>query len=86
PLKFSGTQLRLNYSTSAAGSVRIELCDLNGQPLRGFSAEDCTEIVGNELERVVAWKGGSRLEALAGMPVRIRFLLKDADLFSFRFE
>ncbi|MFM7565020.1 MAG: hypothetical protein ACKO81_18545 [Planctomycetota bacterium] len=86
PLKFSGTQLRLNYSTSAAGSVRIELCDLNGQPLRGFSAEDCTEIVGNELERVVQWKGDSKLEAWAGMPVRIRFLLKDADLFSFRFE
>jgi len=86
PLTFSGSQLRLNYSTSAAGSVRVELCDLKGQPLPGFSAEECPEIVGNELERVVMWKGRGRLAELSGKPVRIRFLLKDADLFSFQFE
>lgn len=86
PLKFSGAQLRLNYATSAAGSVRVELCDLNGQPLSGFSAGDCREIVGNELERVVTWKEGGKLVELAGKPVRLRFLLNDADLFSFRFE
>lgn len=86
PLAFEGSQLRLNYSTSAAGSVRVELCDLNGHPLSGFSAEDSTEIVGNELDRVVQWKGEGKLAELAGKPIRIRFLLKDADLFSFRFE
>jgi len=86
PLTFSGSQLRLNYSTSAAGSVRVELCDPSGQPLSGFAAEECTEIVGNELDRVVTWKSESKLAELAGKPIRIRFLLKDADLFSFQFE
>jgi hypothetical protein len=62
------------------------LCDLNGRPLSGFSAEESTEIVGNELERVVQWKGEGKLAELAGKPIRIRFLLKDADLFSFQFE
>lgn len=66
--------------------MRVELCELNGQAFDGFSAEECTEIVGNELDRVVQWKGDGKLEALAGKPVRLRFLLQDADLFSFRFE
>lgn len=66
--------------------MRVELCDPTGQPLNGFAAGECTEIVGNELDRVVTWKNESKLAELAGKPIRIRFLLKDADLFSFQFE
>ena len=43
-------------------------------------------IVGNEIERVVVWKNTSQLADWAGKPIRIRFLLQDADFFSFRFE
>jgi len=86
PLTFSGAELRLNYSTSAAGSVRVEICDEAGRPIDGWMAEQCVELVGNELERVVVWNGPSQLTNLAGKPIRIRFLLKDADLFSFHFE
>ena len=32
PLIFSGNQLRLNMSTSAAGSIRVEVQDENGKP------------------------------------------------------
>ena len=32
PLIFSGDQLRLNMSTSAAGSIRVEVQDENGSP------------------------------------------------------
>jgi hypothetical protein len=34
---------------------------------------------------VVAWKGGEDVSSLAGKPVKLRFRLKDADLFSFQF-
>jgi hypothetical protein len=43
-------------------------------------------MIGDEIERVVAWEAGSDVEALAGKPVRLRFILADADLFSFRFR
>jgi hypothetical protein len=86
PLTFSGTELRLNYSTSAAGSIRVEICDPWGNPIQGFSAADSAEIIGNEIERVVFWRSQKPLSDLAGKPVRLRFILKDADLFSFRFE
>ncbi len=37
PLQFAGKELVLNYSTSAGGSVRVEIQDESGQPIPGFS-------------------------------------------------
>ena len=76
----------VNYSTSAAGSVQVELQDPQGVALRGFALADCHEIYGDQIERVVAWKGNPDLSKLAGAPVRLRFLLKDADLYSIQFR
>jgi len=85
PLVFSGKKLTLNFSTSAAGDVRVELQKPDGQPIPGFSLDDCQEVFGDELERIVTWSGGSDVGKLAGQPVRLRFALRDADLFAFRF-
>jgi hypothetical protein len=84
PLKLSGGTLQLNYSTSAAGGVRVELLDMNGRPLPGYALADCPEIIGDEIEHTVAWKDGVSLDALAGQVVRLRFVLHDADLYSFQ--
>lgn len=86
PLTFSGSRLVLNYSTSAAGQIRVEVQDEAGAPLPGFGMEDCPEIYGDEIERVVAWRTGSDLTSLAGRTVRLRIEMKDADLFSLRFR
>lgn len=85
PLTFAGKQLLLNYSTSAAGCIQVELLDESGQPIQGRALADMPPLFGDELEGVVTWKSGGDLSALAGKPVRLRFLLKDADLFSLRF-
>ena len=84
PLIFAGATLLLNFATSAAGSVRVEIENEAGSPFPGFSLADCHEVVGNEIERDVAWNGGN-LAALSGKPVRLRFVVKDADLFAMRF-
>ena len=86
PLTFTGKQLVLNYSTSAVGSLRVELQDASGQPLAGFKLADCAEIYGDETVRVVTWQGNPDLSRLVGQPVRLRLALKDADLFSLRFQ
>ena len=86
PLKFKGKQLEINYSTSAAGSVRVEIQDADGKPIPDFALEDCPEIIGDQIERTVSWKQGSDVGALAGKPIRLRFVLKDADLYSLRFQ
>ena len=119
PLTFEGRHLELNYATSAAGSIRVEVQDQGGRPIPGYTLEECPYIVGNELSRHVGWdpqavrhplpEAGAPMEAmrddgavaykegpvlreapsdlgrLAGTPVRLRFVMKDADLFSLRF-
>jgi len=86
PLKFDGSQLSINFATSAAGGVRVEIQDAEGLPIPGFTLADSVESIGNEIERTVTWKSGSDVARLAGQAVRLRFVLKDADLYSLRFE
>ncbi len=86
PLTFSGSELEINYATSAGGQVRVELQGATGQALPGFSLEDCIPIFGDEVTRIVKWKGGSGLREYSGKPVRLRFELFDADLYALKFN
>ncbi len=83
---FSGHELEINYSTSAAGEIRFELQDENGIPLPDFALEDSQSIIGNEISRIVRWKRGAELQSITGKTVRLRVRMKDADLYSIRFR
>ncbi len=85
PFTFSGRRLELNYETSAAGSIRLEIQDAAGRAISGYTLEDSTGLFGDEISRVYTWKDGSDVSRLAGKPVRLRFVIRDADLYSFRF-
>jgi hypothetical protein len=84
-LTFSGKTLHLNFATSAAGSIRVEILDVEGNPIPGYTLADSSEIFGDAIDRVVTWKSGSDVGALADRPVKLRFVLKDADLYALRF-
>lgn len=86
PVTFAGKELSLNFSTSAAGSVAVELQNEQGEPLPGFSLEECDELFGDTVDRNVTWKTNANVESLAGKVIRIRFHLRDADLYSFQFH
>ena len=85
PLVFDGKQLVINFATSGAGSVRVEIQDAAGTPIPGFTLADSSEITGDQIEQVVTWKQGPTVSKLAGRPVRLRFVLKDGDVYSYRF-
>jgi len=85
PLIFEGQALHLNMATSAAGSIKVGVLTSQGEPVPGFALKDCWEVIGDEAERRVLWKGDGDLGALAGTPVRLRFALADADLYAFKF-
>ena len=85
PFTFTGKQLTLNLSTSAAGGVKVEIQDAAGKPIPGFALADCQELNTDDLARVVSWKAGADVSALAGKPIRLRFHLKDADLYALQF-
>jgi hypothetical protein len=86
PFIFTGEQLSINYASSAAGEIRVEIQNADGGPLPGFRLSDCLPIFGDEIERTVQWEKSPSLSHLADTPVRLRFYLKDADLFSIKFS
>jgi hypothetical protein len=86
PLTFAGSRLTINFATSAAGGIRVGLLDGDGKPVPGRAPEDALELVGNAIEREVAWKDGGDVGAWAGKPVRLRIVMTDAELFSIRFR
>jgi len=86
PIHFEGGNLTLNLETSAAGGVRVEIQDVDGKPIDGYALADCPPIYCDRIAQVVRWnKPGGDVRPLSGKPVRLRFVLKDADLYSFQF-
>lgn len=76
PVRLSGDELVLNYSTSALGSVRVKLLDTDGKILPNGALP---EVYGDEVERRLKLP-----EDAAGRDVRLFFDLSDAELYSFR--
>jgi hypothetical protein len=85
PLIFSGNRLKMNFATSAAGHIRIEVQDAKARPISGFTLEDSTMMIGDSLDYTARWGNRTDVSELAGRPVRLRFVMRDADLFSIRF-
>jgi len=83
-ITFSGDELRLNFATSVAGDIRVELLDENDKALRGFTLDECEPIFGDAVDRSVTWTGNRSLNEIAGRAVKLRFVLRDADLFAYR--
>lgn len=75
PLKFSGSKLLINYSTSAAGSIQIEALDDAGKAVATMP-----ELYGDEFEATAL-----DVSKLAGQSIRLRVKMKDADLYALRF-
>jgi hypothetical protein len=86
PLVFSGSRLELNFATSAAGGIRVEIATEEGLPIPGLTFDDCDELFGDSVGQPIAWKDQSLLARYAGQPVRLRFELRDADVFAFQFN
>lgn len=82
PFTFTGSELVVNYATSVAGGLGIDILSVDLQQIDGYQAH----LYGDEIERVVDWQDGPDLSALAGQPIRLRFTMKDADLYAIRFR
>lgn len=72
--------LQINYS-ARGGSIRVELLDADGRAVPGYGRDDCEPLTDDSVRKVVTWKGGKNLPA--GGPIRFRFLLERAALYSF---
>lgn len=85
-LTFTGKQLLLNFATSAPGFIKVEIQDANGKAIPGYSTGDARELIGNYIEHPASWRHGPDVGSLSGRPIRIKFVMKDANLYSLQFQ
>jgi hypothetical protein len=86
PLIFTGQECSLNMATSAAGMVKVAILDGDGMAIAGYTLDECDLIYGDSLDRRVSWNGNTSVESLAGIPVVLRFVMREADVYSLKFE
>lgn len=85
-MRWPGGQLVVNADTTsvgAGGELKVRVLDEQRNEIEGFGYADCIPFHGDSTSHVVAWRGGTA-DQLRGRTVRFDFLLRDADLFTFR--
>ncbi len=82
-LKLEGKRLALNLSTSARGMIKVVVLDETGGEISGFGEADAREHVGDSVDLTAGWKSGKSIGELSGQTVQLKFILQDADLYSF---
>lgn len=85
PLRFTGSTLELNVDCGGHGYVLVEISDGAGVPISGYALADAVPVMVNSVRSLVVWKAQHSVASLAGQTVHLRFVMKDAKLFSFRF-
>ena len=77
PFVCGGSDMRVNFETSALGSLRLMICDENGAELEGY---DSGRLFGNAISRPVDFD--KPLALLKGKAVRLKITLRDAKLYA----
>ena len=84
-LQPGGSRLKLNATVSAGGAITVEVQDEQGRALPGFAAADCAPVTGDSLRHAVRWGDRHGDDRWPSGPLRLRFDLRDASLYGFRF-
>ena len=90
-LSFEGRRLVVNLEAakhnhgSGRPEVRVEIIGNDHHPIPGHTLDesDPARVTG---KHVMSWRGQTELGALAGTPVQLRFVIRNAKLFSFQFR
>ena len=83
PVILRGNTFLANYATSSKGYVKVVLLNEDGTEMPGFGEADAIEMVGDKIDGEIAWKSGKNMQDLEDTEVRIKFIAKDADIYSF---
>jgi hypothetical protein len=79
---FIGDTLEVN-ANAKGGSIVVEALGTDGKVIDGFSKKDCTPITTDSVRHVLKWKGQKDSHLIQARPIRLRFHLKKAKLYSF---
>lgn len=76
-------QVAINARTSAGGYVAAEILDTNNKVIPGFSRDDCVPFTGDSVRHVLKWKTEKFAGKQQKQEKKIRFVLKNAELYSY---
>jgi hypothetical protein len=76
-------EITINARTRDGGRILAEIVDAMGKPLDGFSRTDCLPFQGDEVRHVLRWRTGTFTPSQQPLEKRLRFLLTDANLYSY---
>ena len=79
-------RLVVNFTTGKGGTIRVALESADGKPIPGYGLDDCPPLRGDRITETVRWERGADISTLKGTTVRLRFALKNADVFSMQFQ
>ena len=78
PFIYDGSELEINFATSAVGYIKFTLVCEDGREIHS------SQVFGDKIDRTVGFDDGSPAD-LAGKPVTMICEMSDASLYSFRF-
>jgi hypothetical protein len=85
-IRFDGGHMFVNADASR-GEIVAEVLDARGREvLKGWSRGQAHALKGNQLRGELSWQGHPGVRELRGQTVRVRFHLRNADLYSFWIE
>jgi len=80
---FRVPRITINAKTAMSGYVLAEILDKNDKVVSGFSRQDCIPFHGDSINHVLKWKTDKFSERQLEQDKKIRFFLKNADLYSY---
>lgn len=85
PLSFDGKYLFVNADVNGKKSqLAVEILDASGNPIEGYTKKECNSLRNiDSTKSMITWKNHEDLSGFADRPIKIRFYLKDGDLYSF---
>ena len=81
-LMFVGDALEINANASG-GSIHVEALDPEGNVIEGFAKADCAAITTDGVHTIVKWNDSTDCHQIQATPIKLRFYLKQAKMYSF---
>ena len=80
---FNTPRVRINAKCGEGGYVAAEIVDRENRVVPGFSREECAPFGGDSVEHVLTWKTEAFPEGMVDKDRKIRFFVRNAELYSY---
>ena len=85
PFICAGEQLMIN-ADARGGEVAVAVLDAQGRELAGYRKIECARVDSDSVRQPVTWRERQTLAPLQGQPIRLKFYLRAASLYSFSLD